>query len=177
MGANPRCRAGRRTRVPLPAAHPRKILVPVDFSPQSATAIKYASQLAGVRGSKIVLLHVVELIHYVHDFGYGPVNRQRTDEPAVKHAYVRLGTLGRKLLGARRTWTAEVRSGAVCEEIAEAARELNTELIVMPTRGVATTGQAHPESTAGRVICQSPCPVLALRKPLPARNQSLSQTI
>ena len=162
---NRNLRACGRARVP------RKILVPVEFSAESTSALNYASEIAGKHGAKVALLHVVEPIHYVHDFGYGPVRRRRTNDPAVKKAAVRLRALGRRHLASGQEWAAVVRSGTICEEIAKVALEMKIEMIVMPTRGLIFAEQSHSGNTAARVIRQAPCPVLTLRKPLLARSR------
>lgn len=161
--------AGSRERIQTPAM-PRRILVPVDFSPESTNALKYASEAARKRATEVTLLHVVELIHYVHDFGYGPVRRQRTNEFAVGKARARLRALGRRHLATAHPWAAIVRSGTICEEIAKAALELKVQMIVMPTRGFVPVEQVLSGSMAARVIRQAPCPVLTLRKPLRTRK-------
>src|SRR5688572_9669733 len=109
-------RAGGRARVQVPTT-PRRILVPVDFSMESTSALNYASEVAGKHGAEVALLHVVEPIHYVHDFGYGPVRRRRTNDPAVKRAGVRLRALGRRHLASGQPWVAVERSGTICQEI------------------------------------------------------------
>jgi universal stress protein A len=148
------------------SAMPRGILVPVDFSPESTKALKYASEAAGKRGTEVTLLHVVAPIHYVHDFGYGPVRRQRTNDFALKKARGRLRALGRWHIATAHPWTALVRSGTTCKQIAKAAQELKVEMIVMPTRGLMPADQDPTGSMAARVIRQAPCPVLTLPKPL-----------
>ena len=148
------------------SAMPRGILVPVDFSPESTKALKYASEAARKRGTEVTLLHVVEPIRYVHDFGYGPVRRQRTNDFALKKAKARLRALGRRHIATAHPWTAMVRSGTTCKQITKAALDLKVEMIVMPTRGLMPADQGPSGSMAARVIRQAPCPVLTLRKPL-----------
>ena len=140
--------------------------MPVDFSPESTKALKYASEAARKRGTEVTLLHVVEPIHYVHDFGYGPVRRQRTNDFALKKARARLRALGQWHVATAHPWTDMVRTGTTCKEIAKAALELKVEMIVMPTRGLLPADQGPSGSMAARVIRQAPCPVLTLRKPL-----------
>jgi len=164
-------RAGSRARVHA-SVTPRRILVPIDFSPESTSALKYACAVAGKRATDVTLLHVVEAIYYIHDFGYGPVRRRRTNDPAVKRAEVRLRALGRRHLACGLPWAAVVRSGTICEEIAKAALEMNIEMIVMPTRGLLPAEHNRPDSVAARVVRQSPCPVLTLRKPLLSRSRT-----
>lgn len=155
-----RTRGSKRLRVP---AQPQKILVPIDLASNSTAAFNKASALARQTGGDIVLLHVVEPIGYVHDFGYGPVQRQRTNVPAIRLAAGRLLALGRKHFTTGQPWSAAVRSGTVCEEIAKAAQELAITMIVLPTRGQAPTASAPAETMVSRVIRKVGCPVLTLK--------------
>jgi universal stress protein A len=149
---------------------PQRILVPVDFSAESTSALKYAGTIAHERGAEVTLLHVVEPLHSVHDFGYGPVNRWKTNEPAIRRADARLRLLGRRHLASGQLWAAVVRSGTVCEEITKTASEMKSEMIVMPAHGRVRVAQARSGNVAARIMHQSPCPVLTLSKPLLARD-------
>ncbi|MFM7818627.1 MAG: universal stress protein, partial [Verrucomicrobiota bacterium] len=53
--------------------HLRRILVPVDFSPNCQESILYARHFAEQFGAEICLLHVVEPVVVTNDFGYLPV--------------------------------------------------------------------------------------------------------
>ena len=150
---------------------PLRILVPVDFSAESTSALKYVGAVAGKRKAEVTLLHVVEWIHSVHDFGYGPVNRRRTNNPAVRSAGARLRALGRRHLASGQTWDAVVRSGTVCQEIAKTALEMKSDMIVMPAHGRVRVEQARSGNVAARIMHLSPCPVLTLSKPLLARSR------
>jgi nucleotide-binding universal stress UspA family protein len=161
----------------LPSVRTQRILVPVDFSPESTNALKYAAALIGQHQAVLTLLHVVEPIHYIHDFGYGPVKRQRPNISAVKQAEARLRTFGRRhLTSDDPSWGIMVRSGPVCEEIAKAARELEITLIVLPTRGQAPSASAPAETMVARVIRKAACPVLTLKYPLRHRRSGGTQT-
>jgi nucleotide-binding universal stress UspA family protein len=169
-----RGQAGRRIRIHKPAMA-RRILVPIDFSRKSARAIAYASGIIEKHNGKIILLHVVEFIHYVHDFGYGPVRRHRTNDPAIRRAELRLRALGRRHFAASQAWAAVVRSGVICDEIAKTALELNVEIIVMSTHGLMPVEQVNPENMAARVIRRASCPVLTIRNPPGARSNARNQ--
>lgn len=150
---------------------PQRILVPVDFSAESTGALKYAGVIARKRGAEVTLLHVVERIHCVHDFGYGPVTCRKPNDPAVRSAGARLRALGRRHLATGQPWVAVVRSGTVCEEITKTALETKSEIIVMPAHGRVRVSQSRSGNVAARIMHQSPCPVLTLSKPLLARGR------
>lgn len=152
----------KNTRPSLTVAWQR-ILVPVDFSRVSKSLLGYVCTLAMQHAAEVDLLHVVEPIHDIRDFGYGPVARKRPNTVALARANVRLRTLARRHLQPLLAWRAFVRSGTTCEEIVRFAQEMNTALIVVAVQGLLPLGQIK---VSGRIISHSPCPVLVLRTPL-----------
>jgi universal stress protein A len=149
----------------LPSVTHRRILVPIDFSAESTRALKYAKVLARQSGAAITLLHVVEPIHCVCDFGYGPVAREEPNNAMMKSVRTHLRKLGDRHLATQQKWDAVVRSGVAFTEITKAAKELGIDLILMPTRGLTDSKDISLGSTAERVVRHAPCPVLTLRKP------------
>lgn len=135
----------------------KRILVPVDFSAGSKKAIACATGLARRHGASVSLVHVVEPILFRADYGYGPVARQIADAPAIKRAQARLDRLG-----AARTGQCLVRSGIAFFEIVEAARRMNSDLIVIGARGSAGCAKPHLGGTAEKVVRHAPCPVLVV---------------
>jgi hypothetical protein len=105
----------------ISAIRPEKIPVPVDFSAESAKALDYASAPATRSGAAITLLHVVEPIHYVFDYGYGPVTRERPNETVIKSLRAHLRKLARRHL-ADNPYDAVVRSGTAFNQITAAAK-------------------------------------------------------
>ena len=144
---------------------PQGILVPVDFSPESIRALKYAAVFAKQSGAAITVLHAVEPIHEICDFGYGPVTRDQPNERLLKTARGHLRTVCKRYLTKLSNWEAIVRSGSAFTEIIRTARELGIDLILMSTRGLTDSKDVPVGSTAERVVRHSPCPVLTLRKP------------
>jgi nucleotide-binding universal stress UspA family protein len=131
-------------------------------------ALDYAAALATRCGAAITLLHVVEPIHYVCDYGYGPVTRERSNETVIKSVRAHLRRLARRHL-ADNPYAAVVRSGTAFSEITAAAKELDVDLILIPTRGLTDSKDVLLGSTAERVVRHAACPVLTLRKPALSR--------
>jgi universal stress protein A len=144
---------------------PTRILVPIDFSPESTRALKHAAGLGKQSGAAITLLHVVEPIHCVCDYGYGPVTREEPNDRIMKSVRTHLRKLAKRHLGSQQPWDAVVRSGVAFTEITKAAKDLHIDLILMPTRGLTNSKDVFLGSTAERVVRHAPCPVLTLRKP------------
>jgi nucleotide-binding universal stress UspA family protein len=142
----------------------RKIMVPVDFSEPSRSALHYAVALAKPFKAEILLLHVVE-----------PVMPPPPDFMAIPPTTIELTLrLQEEAVRVLHQWRNEaagaaavkeiVRTGSPYHEIVEAADEHNADLIAMGTHG--RTGLAHLllGSTAERVTHHAHCPVLVVRE-------------
>ena len=151
----------------------RKILVPTDFSEDSAGALEYAEELASKFGSEIVPLHVDQVIAPVvvgpgPGAGYDPgameaIGRIADEQRVLAQRELdkiveRLGQQGIKA-------HALLRTGAPFVEIVTAAKNEKADLIVMGTHG--RTGLSHilVGSVAEKVVRKAPCPVLTVRHP------------
>jgi nucleotide-binding universal stress UspA family protein len=141
----------------------KKILVPIDFSPPSKKALKYAVRFAEEFGGELTLLYVLE-------------PQSLTGCMAIPEAtgfveadIVAAGKNLRSLSASIRNRKIErvhwkVRAGLPSHEIVETAKELDVDLIVVATHGY--TGWKHfcIGSTAERVVRAAPCPVLVVRE-------------
>ena len=145
----------------------RKVICPVDFSPNSDHALRYAVAMTETHGAELVLLHVMEMPDYALPEGTLAVGvtavdlvreleagcRRQLDELAqsVRTDVVRVTTL--------------LATGVPFIEIVRAARDQGADLIVMGTHG--RTGLAHMMigSVAEKVVRKAPCPVLTVKHP------------
>ena len=141
----------------------KSILVPIDFSPPSKKALAYAVPFAQQFGAKVTLLHVVELVA-TPDFANSfplvmendkvlAVSQGRLEHVIKEEAIVPM--LIEKTL---------VRYGRSFHEIAEAARMLKVDLIIISTHGYTGLKHALLGSTTERVVRHAPCPVLVVRE-------------
>jgi nucleotide-binding universal stress UspA family protein len=140
----------------------RSILVPVDFSDPSHQAFRYAARLAQHFGSEITLLHVVQRTSVAPFPEVAPYLDNIEED--LENAERSLQTLARqKTLKSFAVQTA-VRTGLAAHEIVEAARDLDSDLIVIATHGY--TGWKHLciGSTTERVVRTAPCPVFVVRE-------------
>jgi nucleotide-binding universal stress UspA family protein len=141
---------------------PRTILVPVDFSPNSDTALDYAVEIAGKLDAKLYILNVIALS------GLGVPELGAAMAPGVIDSMVRDSEAAlAKLADARRS-KAQIadtllRTGDARDVIVNTVEEVGADLIVMGTHGRRGLGRALLGSVAESVVRTSPCPVLTIR--------------
>ena len=145
------------------ASRLKKILVPIDFSPPSKNAFKYALRFAEEFGGDLTLLYVLEPQSMADSMGIPEVST------FVESDIVAAGKNLRSLIASNRKGKIErprwkVRAGLPAHEIVEAAKEMDVDLIIIATHGY--TGWKHfcIGSTAERVVRAAPCPVLVVRE-------------
>jgi nucleotide-binding universal stress UspA family protein len=153
----------------------RRILVPIDFSAHSLSALGYADTIAKELGAELVLVHVVERTPYemyaaqgvLPDVPMYPLVNNQLIDPE----YIKAETRKQldKLAGEKRggPCTTDVRDGHPVDELLKAAKDHRCDLIIICTHG--RTGLSHlvMGSVAEKVVRLSPVPVLSIRaKPL-----------
>jgi len=138
----------------------KSILVPTDFSPASKNALNFAEGLARQFNGQITLLHVIEPVPMA-DFGAYPV--ALTHDQLLKETRKTLGDFSHHELAENLLKETRVLVGRPFQEIADAARSLKVDLIVIGTHGHSGFARAILGSTAERVVRYAPCPVLTVR--------------
>ena len=140
----------------------KTILVPLDFSSFSRQALASAIPLAQKFGAKLVLVHVYQPVAYPDAFAMSPAC---IGLDARLHEELRnlVGPPARDQEGPVSVETV-VRLGQPCEEIVNAAKAANADIIVNATHG--HTGLKHVllGSTTERVVRHADCPVLVVRE-------------
>ena len=141
----------------------KSILVPIDFSAPSKQALAYAVPFAEQFGAKLTLLNVVEPVatpDFATSFPLAMENDRvmaecrRELERVVKQAGIDPGLVAKTL----------VRFGRSFHEIADAARTLKVDLIIIATHGYTGLKHALLGSTTERVVRHASCPVLVVRE-------------
>jgi len=138
----------------------KHILVPIDFSEQSARALRDADELASTREGDLTLLHVHPIsMVAVMDFTYveAPADVARLTEAAEAHLRQRASDL--KTPAAR--VTVEVVTGDPVTEIIR--RSESFDLIVMGTHGRTALSRLLMGSVAERVVRGAHCSVMVVR--------------
>jgi nucleotide-binding universal stress UspA family protein len=131
------------------------ILLPVDFSPQSAAAAVLVRTLAQRSGSRITLLHALNIPRNP------PLTSQLPDVFPDRRgaASTELGAFAARELGGL-DCRIEVATGDPAAAIVELARRERVDLIVMPTHGLGAYRRFLLGSTTAKVLHDAECPVL-----------------
>ena len=158
----------RRGTPSLPTIH--RVLVPIDFSDSSLSALRYAVALAMKFDASLTVLHVVPA-----DYGWlgiGQAESREYDETLQAQAAGRLRALAESHIPQSASVNLEVRLGRPAEEIAAAAAESKSDLILLSTHGHTGLDRYLIGSVADRVARLAPCPVFLMRsgKPSPSRK-------
>lgn len=141
----------------FPASLPRDILVPIDFSQNSFHGLAYAVELAERLGARLTLVHVTEPAVPPLDGAWVPA-----DAESHERARQQLAELAHDRAGRLEVVT-EVRLGNPPDEIDEAARRHQSDLIIMSTHGYTGLKQVLLGGITEAVIRRAPCPVLVVR--------------
>jgi len=141
-----------------------RVLVPVDFTPESLSALRYAGILAGRFGSRIHLLHVLRVAE-THPWavGDGAIILMKSDEESAREAKKQLSRLATEELSAELPVRLLVRRGQPAAEILRAAKALRADLVILAAHPCSVLGRLLLGSTVSRVERQAPCPLLILR--------------
>ena len=141
----------------------QRILVAVDFSEESRSALELAAMLAARFDASLTLVHVVEPVFGPPDVALISMTGALSRERMMEQATVELRELRARMPVACRVVETTVRSGIAFFEITEAAKALGADLIVIGTHGYTGIKRALLGSTAEKVVRHAPCPVLVVR--------------
>ena len=139
----------------------KRILVPVDFSADSAAAVEYAIEFAKSMDAEIDLLHSYQM-HPGAITPYGTVLPANFLEDLRVAALEQLQKVCDQVQAAGVPVKMHLHHDVPSYAIIDAAKELSSDLIIIGTRGL--TGLKHVVlgSVAERTVRHAPCPVLTL---------------
>ena len=139
------------------------IVCPIDFSPLSMRALKYAQSLAQESGKRLLLLHVLDWnVDRPITASEGPAisaARRQREEAARLELHALVGDDARLWCQCEELTVI----GRPYEEILRVAGERNADLIVMGVHGRNTIETALYGSTTTQVVRRAACPVLTIR--------------
>lgn len=150
---------------PSPAI-PTKILVPVDFSTSSHTALDTAEELAARFHAELVLLHVVP------EFPSATIPDSISEAALVEHARAeaerKLAISQSSLSSKGITTTAFVEVSAdIASAIIDVVERESADMLVISTHGLSGWYPLVFGSIAEKVVKLAHCPVMLLRTPKP----------
>lgn len=155
--------AVRESHAPRPLEAPRKILVPIDFSPAAREAVRVARELASTTGATLTLFHVIEEV-IVPDFYYPVSTSPFLDGPELRsEAEAELRRVWESAGGPEIEAEFRVVEGRSGSTIPRFAEEGEFDLIVMPTHGLRGVERLLLGSTTDKVLRRATCPVLVLQ--------------
>lgn len=157
-------KSGQDTDDPIIHAQLKRILVPLDFSPPSRRAVRFAREWAARFGSEICLLHVIEPMNTYGVHGIEPIMLPLPPVDAHEPVRAELEKIVHQEFPDSVRVSVHLRDGVPYNEIAIAARELKADLIIIATHGRSGLTRALLGSTAERVVRHATCPVLTLRR-------------
>jgi nucleotide-binding universal stress UspA family protein len=144
---------------PLPSLIPgkKRILVPTDFSPSSAQAVKHAANLANQGAVSVTLLHIINVNPPDSAAWAGPA--QTLMERLWTEGFAQMDRLARFLAGKQLELRTIVEEGLPWEQIVE--RSLGFDLIVLG-KDPARRWKFFSQHTVQRVTKEAGCPVVVV---------------
>ncbi len=136
---------------------PRTVIVPIDFSEQSWTAIWAALELSDRQAVRI--LYIMEPLHSAEPGVVYQTVSNAERETTVREAILR--GLTERGLG---EMPIDVRVGTAGIAIADHARDVGADLVVISSHGRTGLRRLLIGSVAETVVRHAPCPVLVLRR-------------
>lgn len=144
----------------------KKVLVPIDFSDYSKSALKYAAEFAQKFSAEMFLVYVVEPVIYPPDFSMGQIAIPSVNAEWDIKAKEELDKLAASEIPDTVKVKAIIKTGKPFLEIIETAADENVDIIIIATHGHSGMEHILFGSTAEKVVRKAPCPVLTLREPI-----------
>ncbi len=136
-----------------------KILIPVDDSRHSDSAVTYGSSLAEISGAKVILLHC----HRPVPTGLGEPNFQKAIDDATRESYAIIERHSSTLTAKHIEFTEKIVGGSTAKTIKSIAESEGCDLIVMGSKGKSDLEGLVVGSVTHKVLHLAPCPVLIIK--------------
>ena len=145
-----------------PRFHPRRILVPVDFSECCFVAVKYAARLAARYNATLTLFHAIS--PYVETFGFdrAPNESSQLIRAVRDNAQVEMDALKQSKWLEQIPCETKIVTGHVVDEICAQSKRDDVDLVVTATHGRSGFKHALIGSTAEHVVRYAECPVISV---------------
>jgi nucleotide-binding universal stress UspA family protein len=139
------------------------IVVPIDFSPYSQKALRYARTLAHLFDANLHLLHVLDQPAHPAYYGLGNDLLIRLNPDVQRRSHEEMESLISQMSSVEVTHQTHVREGRAYSEIVRFAQEQESDLIVMGTHGLSGLEHFLLGGTTEKVVRHAPCPVLTVK--------------
>ena len=148
---------------PMTQINLNHLLVPVDFSDHSRYALKYAAELVSLWNARITLVNVIEEAILPTVYGVEPVAVFPIDN-LVEQSQKALNDLKLKFFSENASNVdTQVIVGHAATSIAEFAKEVSADLIVIPTHGLTGLKRFLMGSVSEHVVRNAQCAVLTVK--------------
>jgi nucleotide-binding universal stress UspA family protein len=141
-----------------------------DFSPASLVALPHAIAIAKATGAELMVMHVLPsplpLVGETTYLDQGTVDRLFAGAQAEAHERLDALLAQTRAAGVQATGfiVDHVGTVAAADEIVQAAKDKNVDILVLGTHGRTGIAKFFLGSVAARVIASAPCPVLTVRE-------------
>jgi universal stress protein A len=142
----------------------KRILVPIDFSPESRAAMKYGMALAETSGASLHLLHVLEVTAGAEPLIWQIDSRKAVEQSIEAAAWDELGRLLSAEEQTRFRAALALEWGSPFDEIVRYARSRDIDLIAMGTHGRGGVPRLLIGSVAETVVRHANCAVLTVHR-------------
>lgn len=147
----------------------KHILVPVDYSHSGDAAMAYAASLAREHDAELHLVHVYEQPFAYVDGGFATTPAPSVPPADLESEEAKLNEITpEKGVKFRRRFIV----GGPADELVNYAKEAGIDLVVMGTHGRTGLNRLLMGSVAEGVVRRSPCPVLTIKQPSKALQES-----
>lgn len=143
----------------------RKILVPIDFSPQAAEALRVAGEMARLFDAPLTVMTVFQPAIYPLPEGVVLPSPTAHSDALAKTSELLERAAAQATEASGMPVETKLAQGVPFVEIVGFARSGGFDLIVMGTHGRTGLGHALLGSVAEKVVRKAPCAVLTLRSP------------
>ena len=147
----------------IPTAAKKKILVPIDFSIHSKTALAYALQIAPTYNACLQLLHIIEESVHPSFYAAGISSIFEIDPQLINRSKQAVKEMVEELDGSRLETDNFIVEGRAAPEIVKFSENKASDMIIIATHGL--TGIEHflIGSVTEKVVRLAKCPVLTVK--------------
>lgn len=140
----------------------KSILVPTDFSETGLLAVDHAAYMAKLFQAKLYILHVIETSEFLLG-PYSSVMNIRDLEEIETVVTEKLDELEQRIRSEQGISVQKiVNSGRISSCIAETAKNIHADMIIMGTHGAKGFEEYFIGSNAHKTVTISPCPVITI---------------